>query len=65
MKLIEICLLKEGDIVYVGGRKKRVTKPAHSDTICVDGESKYFSELSKTKEKSKMESNIQFKGLMG
>lgn len=64
MKLTEICLLKEGDVVYVGGRKKRITRPAKNETICVDGKYKYFSELSMTNEKSKAENNIQFKGLV-
>lgn len=51
MKLTEVCLLKEGDKVYVNNRKKTVTKSAKNDTICIDGVYRYFGELSKTKVK--------------
>ena len=45
IKLMEVCLLKEGDKVYLHGRKKAtVTGTAKKDTIMVGGEYRYFSE---------------------
>jgi hypothetical protein len=51
MTSIDIYLLREGDKVYVNNKKKTVTKSAKNDTICIDGEYRYFGELSKTKVK--------------
>lgn len=51
MNLIEICLLKEGDKVYVNNKKKTVTQSASNGTIYIEGKPRYFSELSKNKVK--------------
>lgn len=51
MKMLDVCLLKPGDKVYVNNKKGTVTAPAKNDTICVDGKFRYFSELSKVKAK--------------
>lgn len=47
MKLKEICLLKDGDTVYVQNVKKTVKQPAHNDTIKVGNKYRYFSEITK------------------
>ena len=62
IKLMEVCLLKEGDKVYLHGRKKAtVTGTAKNDTIMVGGEYRYFSEISKEKCVS-VKNEVKFKG---
>ena len=51
MNIIEICLLKEGDKVYVNNKKKTVTQSASNGTIHIEGKPRYFSEISKNKVK--------------
>lgn len=45
MKLKEICLLKEGDIVMVGNKRKTVKEKAKDETIKVGNTYRYYSEI--------------------
>ena len=45
MRLVDICLLKEGDFVMVGNRRKMVKEKAKDETIMVGNTYRYYSEI--------------------
>jgi len=45
MRLKEICLLKEGDIIMVGNKRKTVKDKAKDETIKVGNSYRYYSEI--------------------
>ena len=50
MRLVDICLLKEGDFVMVGNRRKMVKEKAKDETIRVGNTYRYYSEIQKIEE---------------
>lgn len=55
MMLVDICLLKEGDFVMVGNRRKMVKEKAKDETIRVGNTYRYYSEI-QTIEECKLKS---------